>query len=246
VTQAYRWNVADHAAGYDAAAQHIHPYYVEIQDAILDEIARPADADFLLVDLGGGSGRLAAKFLARFPRAHAVVVDQSTAFLDLAATRLAPFGARGTCLTARLQDDWHSHLPRQPDVITSMSAIHHLAPAEKRQLYGQCYEALAPLGILLNGDEIRAADGSQYLATMRTWADHMRRVVDEGLVSEAMRPMLDQWRKRNVVDFDQPRASGDDCHEAIEAQLGYFCDCGFRGVNVPWQRELWALLKAVK
>jgi SAM-dependent methyltransferase len=246
VGQTYRWNVAEHAAGYDAAAEIIHPYYLEIQETILAQIARPADADFLLIDLGGGSGRLAEKFLARFPRARAVVVDQSESFLEIAGRRMEPYAGRGTCQVARLQDDWASRLPEAPQAITSMSAIHHLDANEKRQLYAQAYDALTPLGVLLNGDEIRAAEDREYRAAIEAWAAHMRAIVAAGRVNDAMRPMLEKWQERNVTHFDQPRTSGDDCHETIQAQLGYLCDCGFRGVNVPWQKQMWAVLEGVK
>jgi tRNA (cmo5U34)-methyltransferase len=246
MSQTYRWNVADHAAGYDAAAEHIHPHYVAIQEAILSQIARPADAEFLLVDLGGGSGRLAEKFLERFSQATAIVVDQSEPFLEIAAERMACHDGRGACQVARLQEDWTWGLPHAPDVIVSMSAIHHLDPQEKQQLYQRCYEVLEPLGILLNGDEIRDSDDRQYLAALENWADHMRQIAAAGLVNDAMRPMLEKWEERNVTRFDQPRASGDDCHETIEAQLGYFCACGFRSVDVPWREQMWAVLQAVK
>ncbi len=246
MSQTYRWNVADHAAGYDAAAEHIHPHYVEIQDAILDEIARPADEVFLLVDLGGGSGRLAERFLARFPHAKAVVVDQSESFLEIARRRMEPFGDRGTCVVSRLQDDWAAELPSQAAAIVSMSAIHHLAPEEKQRLYARAYEALAPYGVLLNGDEVRADDDAEYLAELKTWAQHMQRIVAAGRVSEAMEPMLEKWRVRNIDNFDQPRESGDDCHESVQTQLSYLCDCGFRSVGTPWKKEMWALLKGVK
>ncbi len=244
--QTYRWNVADHAAGYDAAAEVIHPFYLEIQEAILERIARPKNAEFLLVDLGGGSGRLAEKFLVRFPRATAVVVDQSEAFLEIASARIAPFGGRGTCLVARLQDDWTTDLPAAPTVISSMSAIHHLDPQEKQQLYAQAYAALEPMGLVLNGDEIRAEDDGAYRAALERWAAHMRQIVDAGLVSPAMRPMLEGWQDRNVTHFDKPRSSGDDCHETIESQLAYLCDCGFRSVSIAWQKEMWAVLEGVK
>jgi tRNA (cmo5U34)-methyltransferase len=246
LTETYRWNVADHAAGYDAAADVIHPYYVEIQEAILDRIARPRDARFLLVDLGGGSGRLAEKFLARFPNASAVVVDQSAAFLEIAARRMAPFGGRGTCVTARLQDDWASRLAQPLAAIVSMSAIHHLAPDEKQDLYRRAYEALTPLGVFLNGDECRDADDARYRAWLERWGQHLLRIVDEGRVNAAMRPMFEKWIERNLTRFDEPRVSGDDCHETIEAQLAYLCDCGFRSVGVPWRKDMWAVLEAVK
>jgi SAM-dependent methyltransferase len=246
VAETYRWNVADHAAGYDAAAELIHPYYLEIQETILGRIARPRDAELLLVDLGGGSGRLAEKFLARFERARAVVVDQSQAFLDIAARRMAPFGGRGTCQLARLQDDWAAALPEPPTAIVSMSAIHHLCPDEKRGLYERVHEALVPLGVFLNGDEVRDADDAVYRKALENWAAHLFQIVEEGLVSDLMRPMFEKWHDRNVTRFDEPRVSGDDCHETVQAQLGYLCDAGFRSVSTVWQKETWAVLEAVK
>jgi SAM-dependent methyltransferase len=246
VAETYRWNVADHAAGYDAAAEAIHPYYVEIQEAILAEVAQLGRDDFLLVDLGGGSGRLAEKFLARFPRARALVVDQSQAFLDIAARRMERFAERGSCHLARLQDDWEASLPEPPLAVVSMSAIHHLLPVEKRRLYGQVYESLAPGGVLLNGDEVRDPDDAVYRRALERWGAHLFQVVEEGLVSDLMRPMFEKWYDRNVNRFDEPRSSGDDCHETVQAQLGYFREAGFPVARTPWQKETWAVLEGIK
>ena len=246
MSQIYRWNQAEYAAGYDRAAAIIHPHYLEIQDAILARIARPREAEFLLVDLGGGSGRLAEKFLTAFPRARAIVIDQSEVFLEIAQQRMEPFEGRGTCLVARLQDDWAARLPEAPQVITSMSAIHHLSPEEKQAVYAQAYGALEPLGILLNGDEIRAADDAEFRSEVEAWAAHMREIVADGRVDIGIKPMLDKWEERNVTRFGQPRTSGDDWQETIEAQLAYLCDCGFRSVAVPWHKRMWAVLEGVK
>jgi tRNA (cmo5U34)-methyltransferase len=246
LNQIYRWNQAEFAAGYDRAAAIIHPHYLEIQDAILARIARPRDAQFLLVDLGGGSGRLAEKFLVQFPRATAIVVDQSEAFLKIARQRMEPFEGRGACLVAQLQDDWASRLPAAPQAITSMSAIHHLSPQEKQTVYAQAYGALEPLGILLNGDEIRAADDAKFRREVESWASHMSEIVADGRVDAGIKPMLDKWVERNVTRFGQPRTSGDDWQETIEAQLAYLCDCGFRSVTVPWHKRMWAVLEGVK
>lgn len=246
MNQTYRWNQAEHAAGYDAAVEVIHPYYAEIQEAVLTQIARPRDAEFLLVDLGGGSGRLAEKFLSRFPRAAAVIVDQSQPFLDLAKARLEPFGQRATYQLARLQDDWAAQLPAAPTAIVSTSAIHHLVPDEKRRLYQQCYDALQPMGTLANGDEVRADDDADYKQALIAWAAHLRKISDAGLVSEPFRRMCEQWEERNVKNFHVPRTSGDDCHETVQSQLAYMCDCGFRSVSGPWQKDMWAVLLGVK
>lgn len=238
----YRWNLSDYAAGYDAAAEAIHPHYLEIQDAILAALPFPAEAEMLLVDLGGGSGRLAARFLERWPRARAIVIDQSEPFLALAERRLAAFGGRGTCLLARLQDDWRGKLPQPAQAIVSMSAIHHLEPAEKRAVYQQAFDALAAGGIFLNGDEVRPERDDDYRREVEAWAAHMRRHMADGSIGAAFHPALDKWIERNVTHFGQPRKSGDDCHETAAAQLGYLQAAGFASIGCPWRKELWGLL----
>ena len=240
----YRWNLTEFAVGYDEAAAHIHPYYGEIQQQILAQLEGSA-SDFLLVDAGGGSGRLVELFLDQFGECRAILVDQSESFLDLARQRLARFGERANCQVMRLQDDWGQSVGN-PDVIVSMSAIHHLDATEKRLLFERCYSMLAPGGTFLNGDEIRSADDSEYLQECQKWAVHMHEAMDQGLVAESMCAALLGWEDRNVKRFGEPRSSGDDCHETVEAQCGYLSQVGFSTVEVPWQRDMWALFKAVK
>jgi SAM-dependent methyltransferase len=242
----YRWNISEFAAGFDAAAEHIHPHYIELQDCVLDLLPLRSDSEFLLVDAGGGSGRFVEKLLNRFGKARAIIVDQSAAFLALAERRLAAFGPRADCRLARLQDDWTAKLPQPPAAIASMSAIHHLEPAEKKDLYRRCFDSLESGGVFINADEVRPADDDEYLARCRAWVAHKKRAMAAGLIPESIHPALRGWEERNVVRFSEPRKSGDDCHETIEAQLGYLTDAGFRQADCPWQREMWAILRGVK
>ena len=230
--------------GYDAAAPHIHPYYDEIQSKIL-ELIEHLGSDITLVDAGGGSGRFIERFLQSYPSSRAVLVDQSEPFSSLARKRLRRFGSRAVCQVARLQDDWFSAVD-QPSAIASMSAIHHLEAVEKRQFYAQSFSALAPGGVLVNGDEVRSDDDASYLEQCKAWVTHMRKVMDQGLVPEPMCQALLDWERRNVGEFGQPRFSGDDCHETVDAQCGYLADVGFKSVTVPWQKDMWAIFEARK
>ena len=234
------------AAGYDTAARHIHLYYIQMQDIILDLLPGGEEADFLLVDAGAGSGRLAERFLERFVGARALLVDRSEAFLALARRRLEPHGNRAAFHLARLEDDWTARLARPPRAIVSMSAVHHLDSDQKQDFYRRCYEALEPGGVLINGDEVRATNDMAYLEQLKTWVAHMQRVMDLGLVPDAMCQALRDWESRNVGRFDRPCTSGDDCHETVDAQLVYFTACGFAEVDMPWQKEMWAILRGRK
>jgi tRNA (cmo5U34)-methyltransferase len=238
----YRWNVSEFASGFDAAAEFINPFYIELQDRILGMLPFATNADFLLVDAGGGSGRFVARLLTQCPAAHAVIVDQSGAFLALAERRLDAFGARAGYRQARLQDDWTSSLPRAPAAIVSMSAIHHLEPAEKNDLVRRCFQALEPGGVFINADEVRPVDDADYLGRCQAWVAHKKRAMQAGVIPASMQPALRQWEERNVLRFGQPRRSGDDCHETVEAQLAYLAAAGFTRVECPWQQEMWAVL----
>jgi tRNA (cmo5U34)-methyltransferase len=242
----YRWNELDNARGYDRAAEHVHPCYREIQDAILDRLLLNDVGTAWIVDLGGGSGRLAERILDRWPAARVCVIDQSPPFLTLASERLHRFGERARCLQARLQSDWAGELPERPQAIVSMSAIHHLDASEKRTLYAQCARCLTSGGVLMNGDEVRPPQDDDYLAECRQWAQHMQRVMDEGRIPAGLHDALLGWIARNVDRFSEPRTSGDDCHETAEAQLGYFVAAGLQDTGVVWHRDLWKVLYARK
>jgi|1186.fasta_scaffold102983_2 tRNA (cmo5U34)-methyltransferase len=242
----YRWNTSDFASGYDAAAEIIHPNYTAIQDQILGLLESHLSKGGLVVDLGGGSGRLLERILDRWPQSHGLIIDQSEPFLALAERRLARFGPRAACVLSRLQDDWSRELPLPPTAFISMSAIHHLDPAEKQSLYQRCFQLLIPGGLLLNGDEVRAGNDREYAAVLNSWADHMRRKMVAGAIPPSFHSALHGWIDRNVNHFGQPKKSGDDCHETIDTQLGYLRSAGFPLADVPWQKDLWAILRGIK
>ncbi|MBC7853163.1 MAG: class I SAM-dependent methyltransferase [Pirellulaceae bacterium] len=242
----YRWNISDFAVAHDQAAERVHPYYLELQDAILQQLALPSDAAVLLVDMGGGSGRLIERALDQWPKAHGLVLDQSEPFLALAERRLARFGSRASCVQARLQDDWLNLLPTPPMAIVSMSSIHHLDPAEKQAFYQRCFDALAPGGRLLNGDEVRPDDDTQYLPILQEWTTMWEAGIASGSIPPGIHAALRGWTERNVTRFGQPKQSGDDCHETAWTQLAYFRQAGFTNAKVRWHKKLWALLSATK
>ncbi len=245
-TPSYRWNTSAAAEAYDQAAPAIHPYYEAIQDQILDRLPFGPNENFVIVDVGGGSGRLMERILRRFAGARAVVVDQSEPFLAIAERRLRPFGPRATFIQRRLQEDWMSDLPAAPDVIVSTSAIHHLVSTEKRSLFAKCFAALKPGGLFINGDEYRPADDAEYRGLLEKWSMHMFSAMDAGRIPASFRQTLDFWQDRNIRRFGEPKQSGDDCHETIATQLGYLRDAGFAQTETVWTNELWAVVSASK
>jgi tRNA (cmo5U34)-methyltransferase len=244
-TTPYRWNTSAVAEAYDQAAPVIHPLYVTVQDQILDRLPFGPEELFELVDLGGGSGRLAERVLERFAGARVTVVDQSEPFLALAERRLTRFEPRAAFVQCRLQDDW-GELTASPNLIVSTSAIHHLDPDEKRTLFAKCFVALAPGGTFINGDEYRPTEDAEYLALFKEWSSHMSAAIADGRIPEDFRPTLDYWHDRNIRRFNEPKKSGDDCHETIAVQIGYLRDAGFAPIETVWAERLWGVVAAYK
>jgi tRNA (cmo5U34)-methyltransferase len=242
----YRWNTSAAAESYDRAAPAIHPYYTVVQEQVLAALQFARDDEFLLVDLAGGSGRFVERFLERFRNASAIVIDQSEPFLAIAERRLVRFGARASVVQSKLQDDWSRMLPSAPQAIVSMSAIHHLEPAEKRDLYARVHHALAPGGVFINGDEYRPESDADFRALLERWSSHMQSGIHEGRIPRDFQPIYDHWHNRNLIQFGQPKNSGDDCQETVESQIDYVTPTGFDRVEVLWTVQLWAVLRSLK
>ncbi len=151
-----------------------------------------------------------------------------------------------TILWAKPQDEWAADLAEVPDVIVSTSAIHHLAPAEKRRLFAKCITTLKPGGLFINGDEYRPVDDAAYRGLLEKWSTHMFSALGAGRIPASFRQTLDFWQDRNIHRFGEPKQSGDDCHETIATQVGYLGDAGFDPVDVVWNQELWAVIVAHK
>jgi tRNA (cmo5U34)-methyltransferase len=242
----YRWNYSEFAVAYDQAAESVHPYYLELQDAILQTLAFPEGLEVCVVDMGGGSGRLIERILDKLPKVQGIVLDQSEPFLALAERRLIRFGSRATCVLARLQDDWRALLPNPPAAIVSMSAIHHLDPVEKQTFYQRCFDSLVPGAQFLNGDEVRPENDAQYLPILQEWVAMWEKGIASGNIPPGIHAALRGWTERNVTRFGEPKQSGDDCHETAGAQLQYLRAAGFNESKVIWHKKLWALLSAKK
>jgi tRNA (cmo5U34)-methyltransferase len=244
-TTDYRWNQTQAAADYDAAAPVIHPQYVAVQEEVLAALPFQRGEAFRLADVGGGSGRLVERVLEEFPQATATVMDQSEPFLGVAQQRLARFGLRASFVKQRLQDDWPAAVG-PVDAVASSSAIHHLEPAEKQQLFAKIFAALRSGGVFINGDEHRPARDADYLALLEQWGRHMESSHARGAIPESFGSVIDAWKKRNIAEFGAPRNSGDDCLETSETQVAYLRAAGFDLVDVRWSRDLWAVFVARK
>jgi tRNA (cmo5U34)-methyltransferase len=202
---------------YDRRIRTFIPRYEEMLDAAADAVGRRTG---VILDLGIGTGALAARCLERSPRAHVVGVDVDAEMLALAARRLPP------TVTLTRANFLRAPLPRA-DVAIASFALHHVRtrPAKER-FYRRLRKALAPGGIFVSADSHPDMDRAAASAQREAWIAHLRKSYAP---AEAVK-ILDSWRDEDV-------------YQPLDVEADLLTRAGFR-VDVPWRRGGFAVIKA--
>jgi len=206
-------------AQYDRRIRSFIPYYEEMLDSAAGLI-NPRTG--VIVDLGIGTGALAARCLRVAPKARVTGIDSDAAILEMARRRL---GAKAALI--------HGHLETAPypraDALVASLALHHIPTKPcKLAVYGRIYRALHPGGIFVNADCCPAAEPSLRKIQRRGWHNHLRRTYTHGKASAYLRA----WSRE---DFYLP----------LDAELRMLRACGFQA-EVAWRRGMFSILAARK
>ncbi|HTP27855.1 MAG TPA: class I SAM-dependent methyltransferase [Anaeromyxobacteraceae bacterium] len=106
-----------------------------------------------IVDLGCGTGSVAALLLEAFPEVQVVGLDLDPTLLPLARKRCERYRGRVRFAEVDLRSEtWTSALGASPDAAVSATALHWLTAEQLARLYCRLAAALAPGGVFLNAD----------------------------------------------------------------------------------------------
>lgn len=132
-------------------------------DLVCREIRRREPPAAHIVELGIGPGYMAKHVLERIPGPTYEGVDFSEAMHAIARQTIGGHMDRVTLTLADLLDEnWPSALSRRPDAIVSTWSLHDLGSRSAvAAVYGRCHSALAPGGVLVNGDFVEP-EGTGY------------------------------------------------------------------------------------
>ncbi|MFN2444997.1 MAG: trans-aconitate 2-methyltransferase [Vicinamibacterales bacterium] len=157
---------------YDAMIRTFVPGYERLLEVTAATLAGLRTRRPHLLELGIGTGALAARCLATSPRARLTGIDADRAILEQAGRRLAPHAARVTLVSG---DFSRYELPRCHAVVASL-ALHHVRTIpSKTRLYRRVAHALEAGGLLINADAAIPDDPSLATLAMDAWRDHLRR-----------------------------------------------------------------------
>ncbi len=203
------------ARDYDRLRRQLIPCFDDFYGMAVGLLDFSPTAPLRILDIGAGTGLLAARIAPRFPAAHFRLVDLSEAMLAKARERFAATPHRFDFAVA---DYASAPLGGPYDAIVSAVSIHHLADPQKRSLYERVFAALAPGGLFVNAETILAADPAVHARDWRAWIDAVRATGIDACD-------LDAALARTHADVLAP----------LELQLGWMRAAGFAEVDCAFK-----------
>lgn len=210
------------AEGYAAERRRVVPGYDAFYETAVAALALAGREIRRVLDLGAGTGLLAAHIAAAHPGAELTLLDGAPGMLDRARETI---GDGAAYVLADLADPLPGGGPW--DAIVSALAIHHLDDAGKRELFARVHAALASGGIFVNAEQV-AGPTALFDDAYHRW--HERRAKELGTTDA-------DW-ERAVESMRHDRTA------SVERQLAWLGDAGFADADCLWKDHRLAVLAA--
>ena len=207
---------------YDASIGSLIPHYKELVDAAALAVRVLAPAAPAVVDLGTGSGALAAAIIKVRPKARLIGIDADDAMLAAARRRL-----RGRIDTIR-GDFELTGIPRC-DVVSASFALHHIdAGHKKAALYKRCFTSLRDGGMLVSADCFLASTAKLQKSNRDAWLAHLQKKYTR----KKSESFLRTWAKEDV-------------YFTLDREVELLRQAGF-SVEVTWRKDSFAVVVGLK
>ncbi len=214
---------------YDELIGKLVPAYPAMRPVQLDLLALslPKDgAGARVLDLGGGTGALAAAIAKRFPGATVEIWDTDPEMLATARERCAVFGERIRYIERTFTD---SLLPC--DAVAACIALHHVKDVSvKAGIYKNIFAALKPGGIFVNADTAVCATPALRDHAFKLWAASMR---PHGIDEQQAYAHFASW-------------AHEDYYPPLINELRMLVDAGFAEPECFWREAAAVVFGAVK
>lgn len=197
------------AQDYDRLRRRLIPCFDDYYGMVARVMPFSPDAVVDILDLGSGTGLLAAILHQQFPNARFTLIDISDEMLGKARERFA-----GADFQVIAGDYSREPIPGQFDAVVSALSIHHLTDGDKAALFGRIHEALKPGGPFVNADEVL---GPTPAMDAFYWAEWEREIIAGGIDPKEVAAARDRMHH--------------DIPATLDAHLGWLQDAGFTDVD---------------
>lgn len=202
--------IFDNAAQiYDQTRRQYIPCFDDFYGTALELIPYPRDAAINILDLGAGTGLMAALVAEAFPHAQITLLDISSEMLAKAKER---FAAQGQRIRYHTLDYIHAGIPGQYAVVVSALSLHHAPPDDLQRVFQKIYAALDDGGIFINADQALGPTPELEALYHQTWLRQIRQrgctehevaLALERMKADRTSTLSDQLTWLQAAGFDQ-------------------------------------------
>jgi tRNA (cmo5U34)-methyltransferase len=180
----------------------------------------------LVLDLGGGTGALAAAVVERFPQTRVQIWDTDPAMLAFARERCAPFGDR----VQFVEKSFAGSLPAC-DAVVACIALHHVKDmAAKGAIYRNIFAALRPGGLFANADTLMDSRSGPRGHYFDVWSKFQQ---SHGFTDAEARQHFASWAQ-------------EDYYPPLAVEMKLLADAGFAEPDCFWRDEHQAVFGGIK
>jgi len=214
------------AQDYDRTRRRLVPGFDDFYRAAIDLIRFPHDSRLKVLDLGAGTGLMAAFIAYSFPQARITMVDISSEMLERARARFELGGER---FRFEVSDYGVDPIQEKYDAVVSALSIHHLSDGQKRSLFDRIHGALNHGGVFINAEQFRGATPERDRFHHERWITRVREL---GMDDRDLAAALDRMK------FDRAAT--------LEDQLEWMREAGFRDIDCAYKNLIFAVYCGIK
>lgn len=211
----------DAALRYDAQRKFVIPQMEEFYRAAVWAAAGWDGECPKILDIGAGTGLLAALLLTRYPSAPITLLDFSEPMLEKARERFSGRNNVGYIVA----DYSNADIGGTYDLVCSALSIHHLTREDKEHLYRRIFDALNPAGVFVNADQVIGESPRIHKRFTEYWDDYVR----DGPLSPGEAAEIRM--RRDTLDRN----------EHLGTQLDWLRESGFSDVDVIYKNRMFVV-----
>ncbi|MBQ6041741.1 MAG: class I SAM-dependent methyltransferase [Oscillospiraceae bacterium] len=201
------------AADYEAGIRQTYPFFDEFHRQILETVRVHYTEPVSWLDLGSGTGTLAARAFRTLPVRCMYCCEPSAELLETARKRL---NAEQTVFLN--QDFAELQLSERFDIITAVQVFHFLKPEEKVRAIRRCRDMLTANGMFFTFENIAKNSQEGEAVSMQLWREYQKRM---GKTDDMLARHLARYRSS--------------CYPmTIQEHLTMLQRCGFEQPEVLW------------
>lgn len=215
------------AQEFDRIILTLIPHYATMIHALIEAIPFARSASLRVIDLGCGTGTVAAQVMETFPNAQVTCLDLAENMIAIAQARLARYPLVNYVVSDLYKFDFHTRY----DAVVSSLTLHHLATdGDKQSFYRRIYQSLSSGGVFYNADVVLASNDYLQAVYMNEW----RRFMSQGVPEDEIEG---KWI---------PKYQEEDRPAKLIDQLAWMKEIGFVDVDVLWKYYNFAVYGGVR